>query len=76
MNRRGFLMGLGGAVLAAPAIVRVAANLMPVRATVVIPEYAPYSPGMLALTDIIDMQEATREYLRGLNIPQHWLRAA
>lgn len=35
MNRRGFLMGLGGAVLAAPAIVRVAANLMPIHAPTV-----------------------------------------
>lgn len=44
MNRRGFLIGAGCAVLAAPAIVR-ASSLMPVRVPkVVVPEVVLYTP--------------------------------
>lgn len=70
MNRRGFLMGLGGSVLAAPAIVRAAANLMPIRSA---PAMIPFEFSTTQ-TYWIDVDAALREYIRAMGVPRRWLK--
>ena len=66
MNRRGFLIGLGAALVAAPAIVRIA-NIMPVRA----PRLLTLDEILRAKASMIDSIGPTDRYKVFLNPQQY-----
>ena len=61
-SRRRFLLGAGVAFVAAPAIVRVAANLMPIS-TAAVPELYGASPAMSVMREVLYLNRTVRYWL-------------
>jgi len=61
-SRRRFLLGAGVAFVAAPAIVRVAANLMPIS-TAALPELYGASPAMSAMREVLYLNRTIFHFL-------------